>query len=193
MTEPYEFNYKICRRINDPGDAHYLTFSCYRHQPFLTEDCIRERLISALREACAKHVYGLWAYVIMPDHVHLMVKPQRTDYNVSTFLHSVKRSVALFAIKHAKDDDDGIQIGRMTYVSPSGETNLRLWQPGGGYDRNIFSRQELWEKIDYMHANPVRRGLSENAADWKWSSAAQYYNASEGLLKLDLSGLPERE
>ena len=65
MTDNHEFNYKICRRYNDPGDAHFLTFSCYRHQPFLTEDYIRERLISTIQEACSKHTYGLWAYVIV--------------------------------------------------------------------------------------------------------------------------------
>jgi len=53
MTEPSDFNYKTCHRFNDPGDAHYITFSCYRRQPFLIEDRLRERLISALREACA--------------------------------------------------------------------------------------------------------------------------------------------
>jgi len=76
MTQPHDFNYKTCRRFNDAGDAHYLTFSGYRHQPFLSEDRIRERLISALLEAYTKHTYGLWANVIMPNHVHLMVKPK---------------------------------------------------------------------------------------------------------------------
>jgi len=91
---------------------------------------------------------------------------------VSDFLYAVKRPVALSAIKYAKDDDDSVQIARMTYTMPSGETKLRFWQQGGGYDRNILSRKELWEKIDYIHANPVRRGLCEHPADWKWSSAA---------------------
>lgn len=192
MTEPYEFNYKTCRRFNDPGDAHYLTFSCYRHQPFLTEDRICEKLISTIQEACSKYTYGLWAYVIMPNHVHLMVKPQLIDYNVSDFLYSVKRPVALSAIKYAKDNYDNIQIARMTYTLPSGATKLRFWQQGGGYDRNILSSKELWEKIDYMHANPVRRGLSEHPADWKWSSAAQYCGANDAPLIIDMSDLPER-
>jgi hypothetical protein len=70
MTDNHEFNYKICRRFIDPADAHYITYSCFRHQALLTEDRIRERLISALQDACSKHTFGLWAYVVMPDRKH---------------------------------------------------------------------------------------------------------------------------
>ena len=47
----------------------------------------------------------------------------------------------------------------------------RFWQAGGGFDRNIFEPQTLFARIDYVHANPVRRGLVDRAEDWKWSSA----------------------
>jgi putative transposase len=137
-------------------------------------------------------MFGLWAYVVMPDHAHLMVKPQLPYCNISRFLYSIKRPVALSAIKHAKDNQDSIQITRMTDTLPNGHAELRFWQQGGGYDRNIHSSKELLEKIDYMHANPVRKGLCEHPADWKWSSAAQYYETCNNSLKLDLSDLPER-
>ena len=47
-----------------------------------------------------------------------------------------------------------------------------FWQYGGGYDRNITGGKTLLRMIDYLHNNPVRRGLIERAIDWKWSSAA---------------------
>jgi hypothetical protein len=50
----------------------------------------------------------------------------------------------------------------------------RFWQSGGGYDRNITSPRTLLAAIDYIHLNPVRKGLVEQAADWQWSSARHY-------------------
>ena len=47
----------------------------------------------------------------------------------------------------------------------------RFWQAGGGFDRNVMEPHTLLAMIDYIHANPVRRGLVSAAEDWKWSSA----------------------
>jgi putative transposase len=69
------------------------------------------------------------------------------------------------------------------------ENSLRFWQAGGGYDRNIFTAEELWEKIKYIHENPVRRKLVTIATDWRWSSAADYAKLREGPLKVDNENL----
>ena len=55
-----------------------------------------------------------------------------------------------------------------------GRQERLLWQSGGGYDRNITSGKTLLQMIDYLHHNPVRRGLVERSCDWRWSSAAHY-------------------
>ena len=55
---------------------------------------------------------------------------------------------------------------------------VRFWQRGGGYDRNVRDHAELIEKIGYVHANPVRRGLVERDAEWSWSSARDYAGGS---------------
>jgi putative transposase len=49
-----------------------------------------------------------------------------------------------------------------------------FWQTGGGFDRNITEPQTLESMIDYIHQNPVRRGLVERPSDWVWSSAGWY-------------------
>jgi putative transposase len=56
-----------------------------------------------------------------------------------------------------------------------GTSRFRVWQAGGGYDRNLFSPAAIRAAIEYMHANPVRSGLCETIVDWKWSSARWYY------------------
>jgi putative transposase len=60
-----------------------------------------------------------------------------------------------------------------------------FWQPGRGYDRNIVNSRTLWAMIDYIHQNPVRRALVEQAIEWKWSSAGWYAGLSPNDLPPD--------
>ena len=66
-----------------------------------------------------------------------------------------------------------------------GRTERLFWQSGGGDDRNSVEPATLMKVIDYIHANPVRRGLVERSWDWKWSSAAFYFDRGDSLLQLD--------
>ncbi len=58
-----------------------------------------------------------------------------------------------------------------------------IWQPRD-YGFNIWSRQKVEEKLDSMHRNPVRAGLVNHAADWKWSSARWYLEGKPGGLPI---------
>jgi putative transposase len=61
-----------------------------------------------------------------------------------------------------------------------GRQVFRFWQEGPGFDRNLFTVKAVQASIDYIHNNPVARGLSQKARDWRWSSARFY--ESEGTL-----------
>jgi putative transposase len=60
----------------------------------------------------------------------------------------------------------------------------------GGYDRKLIEPKAIWAEIDYIHTNPVRRGLCETSTAWLWSSAQEQEQPGSGLLRLDLSSLP---
>lgn len=64
--------------------------------------------------------------------------------------------------------------------------DVRFWQRGGGYDRNVRDRDELMEKIRYVHLNPVRRGLVERPEEWAWSSARWYDGDRGGVVPIDV-------
>lgn len=61
----------------------------------------------------------------------------------------------------------------------------RYWQKGGGHDRNVRDEEELWEKVRYIHRNPVKRGLVREPWEWKWSSARWYAGEREGEIPID--------
>ena len=71
------------RGYNDPGHAHELTFSCYRRYRFLSRESTCEWLAEAIDAARRELQYDLWAFVFMPDHVHLIVYPRQRVSNTS--------------------------------------------------------------------------------------------------------------
>ena len=158
---------KTCVRYNEPGHAHALTFSCDGRQPFLASAAAKDLLVSTFEAARAGHEIDLWAYVIMPEHVHLLVWPRQPTYSVSAFLHAVKRPMSFRARKAGLFD------------GPC------FWLPGGGFDRNIVTARAVREEIEYLHGNPVRRGLCENPTDWRYSSARFWAGRDDVPIRMD--------
>jgi REP element-mobilizing transposase RayT len=82
---------KTCRRFNERGHPHSLTFSRFSRRPFLSKDRSRMWLVEAIDRAREKHAFDLWAYVVMPEHVHLLIWPRNPVYSISRMLTSIKR------------------------------------------------------------------------------------------------------
>jgi hypothetical protein len=72
-----------------------------------------------------------------------------------------------------------------------GRAETPLPAAGGGYDRNITSTEALRAVIEYIHANPVRRGLVARADDWEWSSTRWYAGLRPVKLEMDRGVLAE--
>ena len=171
------------RTDNEPGDAHELTFSCYQRYPFLRADRTCRWLAEAIEGARARLDFGVWAYVFMPEHIHLLIGPRRADADVAAILKAIKGPVGRRAIDyltaHAPE-----WLPRLTRRR-GGKVERLFWQSGGGYDRNIWSPAVLRAAIDYIHTNPVRRGLVARARDWTWSSAGWFEGGEPPLLVPD--------
>src|SRR6266700_5366021 len=84
---------KTCKRYNDPGHAHALTFSCFRRQAFLSKPRSCIWLIDSIDRAREKLRFHVWAYVIMPEHAHLLIWPTEQEYDVSKILKCIKLSI----------------------------------------------------------------------------------------------------
>jgi putative transposase len=175
---------KTCRRYNEPGHAHELTFSCYRRLPLLSKDRTRQWFLDALDRARKLHSFDLWAFVVMPEHAHVLLMPRPNTYDISAVLKSIKQPVARRATEFIAANAPGF-LERLRIVRPNGKTEYRFWQQGGGYDRNIVKPATAWIAVRYLHDNPVRRGLVTCATDWPWSSARCYAGMDNALLKVD--------
>ncbi len=174
---------KTIKHYNFPGHAHFLTFSCFKGLPLLNKECPRSWFVKALTEAKEKYKFALWAYVIMPEHAHLIVFPRLETYNIAIFLKAIKQSVARKA-KHYLNENNKKWVNKLT-VRREKRMVFRFWQTGPGYDRNIYDEKELLKKINYIHNNPVKRGLVLTPQEWEWSSIKWYDGEKDVKLSID--------
>jgi len=168
------------KRIEQENHARYLTFSTYHQLPLFNNDLIKDAFINQLQSSREKLGFHLLAYVVMPEHVHLLIWPNLPEHPISKVSWQIKRNFAKQVIQRWRELDADILKELKT---PEGQT--RFWQRGGGYDRNIHSQDEINEKINYIHMNPVRRGLVKRPEDWAWSSAKWYAGIRDGTLPID--------
>lgn len=147
---------KTRRRYEVPSGARSLTFSTLGRRPIL-DDHARTIVGDQIARTHAQLNFSLFAWVVMPEHVHLLIRIAPGGPEVPRILSAIKRRSATRVLSEWR------AVGRTDH--------RRLWQPGGGYDRNVRERDSIPETIRYIHLNPVRRDLAETPEQWTWSSA----------------------
>jgi len=146
-------------RYQQTGDFHFLTFSCYRRRPYLSTVAALELFEDALERGRLRYLFAVAGYVVMLEHVHLLVnEPQRAL--LSKTIQALKLSVSM--------------RGRE-----------RPFWLAHYYDFNVTSHDKFVEKLRYMHRNPVRRGLVARPEDWKWSSFRHYQTGVRGAVEIE--------
>lgn len=179
---------KLCKRFDIDGDAHCLTFSCFQRLPLFSRKRSCSWMCCALNKGREKKLYDLWAYVIMPEHVHIVLLP-KPGVKISQILTLLKQSVSKRALnwlyQYAPDF-----LTKLTDSQPNGKKCYRFWQRGGGYDRNLRTVSDIYEKIEYIHNNPVRKELSSIAKDWYWSSCQAWETGVDTPVAIDRQSMP---
>jgi putative transposase len=150
------------KHFQQSGQLHFLTSSCYRRRPKFATPHSRECLESSLERVRQSYGLCVYGYVVMPEHVHLLVnEPERGC--LSQMLQSLKQSVARTLALRAADS---------------------FWQ-ARYYDFNVWTESKFVEKLRYIHRNPVTRGLVERPEDWQWSSFRHYLTGADGVVEIE--------
>jgi putative transposase len=160
------------RIIDDNRHAFFVTFSCYRRRKLLDDDRAKGAVVHYLSAQLKNQSGTCTGFVIMPDHVHVMVCFQQPG-TLSAFMGQWKRrsSLALKNLFRTKLTGYGAKI----------DLHGPMWQPKY-YVFNVFSPDKAGEKLTYMHNNPIAAGLVQRAEDWRFSSARWYLlNRSVGV------------
>ena len=149
------------KRFQESRQLHFITFSCYRRQPRLKTPRACRVFLRQLEIARRRFGMCVYGYVLMPEHVHLLVNEPESG-SLSTVIQSLKQTVARL----------------------SGFEGRHFWQRRY-YDFNVWSERKRIEKLRYMHRNPVSRGLVERPEDWPWSSFRHYLYGHEGIVEVE--------
>ena len=171
---------KGLKRYYGRGHLHFLTFSCYRRLPLLGTARARNAFVAALVKIRERYKFLLVGYVVMPEHVHLLIS-EPAKSTPSVVLKVLKQRVS----RDLRRQKRRVPMGQMRLAFREGEAGLpRFWQPRF-YDFNVYSAKKTREKLEYMHANPVKRGLVRNPGGWIWSSFLSYEKGEGGLALID--------
>lgn len=146
-------------RSQQCGDFHCLPFSCLHRLPYLGSAEARDLFLNALERVRQRNVLVVAGYVVMPEHVHLLVSEPR----IADLAHAMQ------ALK--------LSVTRRRMERP-------FWQ-ARDYDFNVRTREKVSEKLRSMHRNPVVRGLVNAPEEWAWSSDRHYASGERGIVEIE--------
>jgi putative transposase len=148
-------------RLQAEGDLHFVTFSCYHRCAYLESSAMRDLFEDGLQKAHLRYRFDVVGYVVMPEHVHLLVSEPGREL----------LAVALQALK--------LSVTRRARTRP-------FWLPRY-YDFNVRTDAKRIEKLNYIHWNPMKRGLVDRPEDWRWSSYRYYQTGERGRVTITSS------
>ena len=154
-------------QVSRDSQALYITVVAKDRLPIFKTDAIKLVTCQAMDEARKSGGFLLFAYVIMPDHLHLVTDCPKTSADV---LRRVKGLTARRVIDYLQEHDYQSSLAKLRHEEWKRRHSHSLWQQ----EKNvfsIFSEAVFMQKVNYIHLNPVRAGLVEQAIDYRWSSA----------------------
>jgi REP element-mobilizing transposase RayT len=152
--------------ISPASPAYFLTSVVKDRLPVFGKDEIKEVATSALNEARTSGQFLIFAYVIMPDHLHLVTggKPP------SLVLRFTNGLVARRCIDYLKQKGYASSLAKLRHGKYRDRSQYSLWDHHPNV-RKLWSESMLMQRVNYTHKNPVRAGLVQRAEDYRFSSA----------------------
>ncbi len=178
-------------RTYTPGHLQFITASTYRRAPLFLSDRFRRYFVQRLDEVRQEFKFLLLGWVLMPDHFHLLLLPQPAE-TTPVILKGLKEQTATRILKTLQENPQYPWCRKMQTrlrLPPTvhDESHCRLWQRRF-YPFEICSDEKRQEKLNYMHNNPVKRGLVSSPGDWPWSSWRFYFLQDASILRMDRLG-----
>lgn len=199
-------------RFNNVHYIHFVTTDTYSNKRYFTnpKNCLI--VLKAIKRARRELGFKLKGYVIMPDHLHILIEPPLNEKtNISEIMMRIKgyaaRLINLAAVKSeaeasAKRDADvnPLQLGKDLASEPSANRNddtpsvrlgeglasptINVWQKSF-WNFPVYSEKVFEQKLNYTHNNPLRAGLVKNLDDYIYSSYQNYYFNNNSLINID--------
>ena len=179
-------------RIHIDGSAYYITNVIYGRLPIFIRSSFIIPLIDSLNFYRYQHQFRLIGYVFMPDHIHLILWPEKESF-VGNFMRDFKRFTSGRICRQAslESKNDWVEafekVGKQT-----SRAEYKVWQDSF-WEEVVFTEKFLYQKLDYIHMNPVRAGLVDEPQKYPYSSYRNYELEDDSLLEIDRDWLSALE
>ncbi|HLW81282.1 MAG TPA: transposase [Candidatus Acidoferrales bacterium] len=149
---------RIVRRVRQPG-VYFVTTHTWQRRALFQKDAPAQILLAQILDCRDRGFYLLHAFVIMPDHLHLLLTPAESA--------SLEKAVQMI-----KGGSAHRIRKELRYRSP-------VWQPGF-HDRWIRTVEEFRARSNYIAQNPVAARIVQSALDYRWSSSCGTFRLDTG-------------
>jgi REP element-mobilizing transposase RayT len=171
-------------KSNEPNTFHYVTLVTHNRVPVFRSEEACQIFVDVVREVRERFPYKLIGYVLMPDHVHAIVNNKVNT--TSEWLHRVRGNSAQRILAGLRDERHLMSLKKLELANKQKRQHTHaVWQKDPSVI-DLWSHGFVRQKLNYLHLNPVRAGLCEHPADWKWSSYRAYFPHKAGEVPIEI-------
>ena len=176
--------------ISRDAPAYYLTAVAKDRLPVFRTDAIKVITCDALAEARKSAGFSIYAYVIMPDHLHARTDCHRKPSETLRYINGI---ISRRVIDYLKEHAHNASLQKLRHETKERAYCYSLWDHHSNVF-SIFSEDMFMQKVNYIHQNPVRAGLVKRAEDYRWSSVRWWKRCplEDEPLKIDLDRIAWR-
>lgn len=162
-------------RITEGIGVYFITFTITAWLPIFVDEKPISILIDSFKYCIENKDLRITAYVIMPTHFHAVLFDAKFDpENLKETLTGFRKFTGLRLCDYV-DSHFSRPISAVLHSDKWPDRDRQFWQPGW-HAEGIFNDPFLQQKVDYIHLNPCRKGLVRSPQDWRFSSAAYWYD-----------------
>ena len=168
--------------IGDPNQAHFITSTVVAWLPVFTTSACCDILVQTLTY-CQEHKgLQIYAWVILDNHFHAIIAGPELSRTVA----AIKRHTAKRLLTQVQTEGREWLLNQWTYYRAKHKTESehQIWQEGF-HPQELSSDETMLQKLDYVHHNPVARGMVSVPEHWRYSSAHEWLPGSRPVLRCD--------
>jgi len=171
-------------RFHIDGHVLYITTVVYNRLSIFIRPSFVIPLIDSLNFYRYKQEFKLLGYVIMPDHIHLLLWPFGAA-TASEIMRDYKKFTSTRITRQAEVEGIAEWLAAFKQAGQeTGRADSKVWQDSY-WDVNVYTERFLRAKLDYIHRNPLRAGLVEDPASYPYSSYRNYVTGDQSLIEID--------
>ena len=167
-------------RIFETEYPYFMTCTIVGWLPVLARPEAVDVVLDSWRYLQREREFKLFGYVILDNHLHMIASAPRLPPVIQSFKSYTARQI----ITLLKRDSAGVLLQQLRAhkLPHKTQSEYQVWQEGS-QPKQVQDEEMMWQKLQYIHDNPVKRGHVENPADWRYSSARDYERQT-GLIEV---------